>query len=157
MKNKIFHYYVEGETEVKFVSTLKTDFQSIVAGKIEKFNAVTSKLNYNRIMKLKKGTTVVIVIDTDEHDTRLLKENIQFLENSDIISSVICVTQVENLEDELVRSCSIRQVKELTKSRSNREFKKDMINLGNFGQRLVAVDFDFVSAGLRSPQETFHV
>ena len=72
-------------------------------------------------MSLKMGTSVVLVFDTDTGNIDILRENIQFLRKEQNIKEVICITQVKNLEDELIRSCDIRQIKELTGSKSNKE------------------------------------
>ncbi len=44
------------------------------------------------------------------------------------VKEVICITQVKNLEDELLRSCDVKQIKELTGSKSNSNYKRDMLN-----------------------------
>ena len=62
-------------------------------------------------MSLKDGTAVVLVFDTDAGNLTVLKENIKLLQTQRNISEVICVLQVKNLEDELVRSCNIKQIK----------------------------------------------
>ena len=51
------------------------------------------------------------------------------------MSDVICITQVHNLEDELKRSCNIRQIKDLLGSKSNSEFKHDLIKAKKSGQK----------------------
>lgn len=142
-QNKYYHYYVEGETDVKMVSTLKTDYQYILPGKVEKFNVIQQELNSNRTMGLKRGTVVILVFDTDTSNHDILDKNINFLKKQKNISKVICITQVENLEDELIRSCNIKQIKELSGSKSNRDFKTDMIKLGNLKKKLNDKCFNF--------------
>ena len=61
----------------------------------------------------------------------ILKKNIEFLLKQVIIKDVVCITQVMNLEDELVRSCSIKRISELTRSKSNTDFKKDVLHISN--------------------------
>ena len=51
---------------------------------------------------------------------------INFLKRSGIVSRVLCVTQVKNLEDEFLRSCNIRKIRELTGSKSDKDFKHDL-------------------------------
>lgn len=137
-----YHYYVEGEDEVKLVNTLKTDLQLIVPGKVQKFNVVEQKLTKLRLRELKTGTTVVLVFDTDTNKITTLLENIRLLEKESIVKEVLCVSQVKNLEDELVRSCDIKQVRELTGSKSNKDYKRDMIKDSNFAQKLKNHKFD---------------
>lgn len=78
-------------------------------------------------MTIKSGTTIVLVFDTDVGDSKILNENIRFLEKQSTIKKVLCITQVKNLEDEFKRSCNIKQIKELTGSKSNKDFKTDLI------------------------------
>ena len=141
---KYYHYYAEGETDVKMISTLKTEYQYVQPGKVDHFNVIQKELTANRTMGLKKGTTVVLVFDTDKIDnTSILNKNIEFLKKQKNIDKVICITQILNLEDELIRSCNITTIKELTGSKSNRDFKTDMIRQSNFKKKLEDKNFDF--------------
>lgn len=141
-QGKYYHYFVEGENEEKLIKVLKTDLQMIIPGKVQTFNIVEKKLTRTRIMSLKKGTTVVLVFDTDTGNAAILQDNIAFLKKEGTVKEVLCVAQVRNLEDELVRSCNIKQIRELTGSRSNRDFKRDMIKDNNFDQKLLQHGFD---------------
>lgn len=154
-KSKYYHYYVEGETELKMVAILKTDYQYILPGKIEKFNIIQEELTSNRIRALKKGTTVVLIFDTDTTNTIILDKNIKFIKNQANVSKVLCITQVSDLEDELKRSCNIRQIKELTGSKSNGEFKNDMIKQNDFKRKLDNKNFNFNKFWISSPQNLF--
>lgn len=55
----------------------------------------------------------------------------------------MCITQVKNYEDELIRSCDIRQIKELTGSKSNKDFKRDVIKDNSFHKKLLKHNFNF--------------
>lgn len=50
-----------------------------------------------------------------EMNTKILDENIAFLKRQKGIKEVICIPQVRNLEDELVRACNIKNIVDLTK------------------------------------------
>lgn len=115
---KYYQYYVEGQDEEKIIQVLKTELQLIAPGKVEKFNVVSEKFTELRIMPLKMGTIVVLVFDTDAGNIDTLKENIKFLNKQRTIKKVLCITQVKNLEDELKRSCNIKEIKELTGSKN---------------------------------------
>lgn len=143
MKNNYYHYYVEGDDDKKIVNTLKTDFQIIHPGKVDTFNMVQNLFNKNRIQVLKKDTTVVLVFDTDTNSADILKQNIEFLKKQKTIKAVICIPQVRNLEDELIRSCSIKHIKELTGSKSDSEFKTDILHVSNLKQKLEQKEFNF--------------
>lgn len=89
-----------------------------------------------RLMSLKDGTAVVLVFDTDAGNLTVLKENIKLLQTQRNISEVICVLQVKNLEDELVRSCNIKQIKYLLGVGSNKEYKGALIKEKNLSKKL---------------------
>ena len=93
-------------------------------------------------MQLKMGTVVVLVFDTDAGNIDTLKENIKFLNKQKTIKKVLCITQVKNLEDELKRSCNIKEIKELTGSKSNSDFKHDMRKEKQFGNKMMKKGFD---------------
>lgn len=85
------------------VSILKTELQYIQSGKIDVINVVTQEISKSRIMKLKQDTTVILVFDTDRAETEVLYKNIKFLrKQKELVSSVICVPQCKNLEDEII-------------------------------------------------------
>lgn len=141
-KCKYYHYFVEGENEEKIVQILKTELQLIVPGKVQVFNVIDQKLTKMRLMSLKACTTVILVFDTDTGNTSTLIENINFLKKQATVKEVICITQVKNLEDELLRSCDVKQIKELTGSKSNSNYKRDMLNDSNFAKKLQKHKFD---------------
>lgn len=141
-KSRYYHYFVEGEDEEKLLKVLKTDLQLIAPGKVQRFNVVQEKLTKLRLMSLKEGTTVVLVFDTDTDEDAILKENIKFLESASGIKEVVCVMQVRNLEEELVRSTDVKKIKELTNSKSNSDFKRDLIKDAHFSQKLRCHKFD---------------
>ncbi len=101
MVNKYYHYYVEGQTDEKMISILKTDYQLVMPGKVEKFNVIEKELTPKRTIGLKKGTIVVLIFDTDTNNDSILDKNIKFLKRQNNISKIICITQISNLEDEL--------------------------------------------------------
>lgn len=155
MGNKYYHYYVEGEDDKKIVNTLKTDFQIIESGKVDVFNVVQNLINKNRLRVLRPNTTVVLVFDTDTGSAEILKQNIEFLEKQQSIKKVICIPQVNNLEDELVRSCAIKSIKQLTNSESLAEFKSDFLKINNLQDKLKEKEFDFTRFWSSTPSGVF--
>lgn len=139
----IYQYFVEGQDEEKLINVLKTDMQLIVPGKVQKFNVVQEKFTPPRLLTLKPGTTVILVFDTDTGNLSILKENISILQRCKNIKAVWCVTQVRNLEDELKRSCKIKQIKELLDSKSNSEYKHDLIIEKRLSHKLEKHHFNF--------------
>lgn len=142
-KSKYYHYFVEGANEEKIINALKCDLQIIQPGKVQIFNVVEKKFTKPRFMSIKDGTTVVLVFDTDTEKISTLLDNIAFLKQIKAIVQILCITQVQNLEDELKRSCNITQIKELTGSSTNSEFKHDFLKINNLGDKLIKFDFNF--------------
>lgn len=148
-------YYVEGEDEQKLLSVLKTEMGLIVPGKIEKLNVVQEVITRIRLMQLKKGTTVVLIFDSDVGNPNILKQNIQVLEKHSSVKQVICIPQVKNLEDELIRSCNIKQIKELLGSKSNKEYKHDLLTEKNLKMKLIKSNFDMKQFWNQKPTNEF--
>ena len=153
---KYYHYFVEGDDDRKVVNTLKTDFQFIISGKVDIFNVVDKELKKTHLMKLKEGTTVILVFDTDTGNVKVLEKNIEFLKKQSIIKEVICITQVDNLEDELIRSCAIKKIKELTNSKSDSDFKRDVLRINNLDQRLKDCKFEMSKFWSTEPKGVYH-
>ncbi|MCR4746773.1 MAG: hypothetical protein K5894_16270 [Lachnospiraceae bacterium] len=156
--NKIgsyIQYYVEGEDEEKLISVLKTDLHMVIPGKISKFNAVQNRLTKARLMNLRSDTTVVLVFDTDTGNIDILNENIKKLKSASAVRSIICVTQVKNLEDELIRSTDIKYMRELTGSKSNSGYKKDLIKTSNLAILLTRHGFEIKCFWAKEPDGVF--
>jgi hypothetical protein len=113
-----------------------------VPGKINKLNVVQDKISKARLMNLRPETSVVLVFDTDTYSVNVLKENIEILKNTASVQSIICVMQVMNLEDEVIRSCNIKNIRELTGSKTDSEYKHDLIRVSNLAALLKKNGFD---------------
>lgn len=142
MKSRYIQYYVEGETEKKLLSVLKTQLRCIKPGTIQTLNAVTQKITDTRLRPLARGTMVVLVFDTDRGDVNILKENIKILEEYPSVSEVVLIPQVPNLERELLLSCNIRKIEDLLGSKSRKDFKRDLIHVSNLNKKLRERQFD---------------
>ena len=136
MKREQYHYFVEGEDDRKVVNTLKTDLQWIKPGKVQVFNVIEEELTSLITRTLKPGTIVVLVFDTDTGKKNTLLKNIRFLQKDSNVKQVLCIMQVKNLEDEFLRSCAISQIKELTGSKSNSDYKRDLLRQSNLADKL---------------------
>lgn len=156
MNKKVhYRYNVEGENEKSLLEVLKRDLQCIEAGKIEIFNAVKDKLTPMRIRTFKSNKVVVLVYDTDVEKVDILKENIKFLQKQKCIKDIICIPQVNNLEDELKRSCDVKNVLEITRSTSQKEFKSDFNKCTNLSNRLLECHFNIDLMWKITPSNTF--
>ena len=156
MKSKYVQYYVEGDDEGKLINTLKTDLRLILPGKVQKLNVVQRQLSNARLMGLSPGTMVVLVFDTDTGHLDILNKNLEVLKKCSAVSEIVTVPQVLNLEQELVRSCDIRTVAELLGSKSNKEFKSDLIRVTNLGSKLREHQFDIGRFWSASPACPYH-
>lgn len=144
-QKQILKYYVEGENEKKIVEVLRSEYRTIKAGKVEKLNITCQEITKSKIMQLKWGTIVVVIFDTDRDDKKIIEmveKNLRFLRGQKSINDVICIMQVDNLEDELIRSCNIKHAKELTGSKSKKDFKSDMLHISNLKTKLEEKGFD---------------
>ena len=142
----IYQYYVEGENEKKLVEVLSKEFNFIKAGKVEVFNVVEKPIKNTRIMNFKENHVVILVFDTDTNNIKTLEDNIKCLERlvkSKKIKDVVLIPQVCNIEEELVRSCNINNIKDLLKSKSKEEFKTDFNKATNLKNCLIKKCFDF--------------
>ena len=143
MKREQYHYFVEGEDDRKVVNTLKTDLQWIKPGKVQVFNVIEEELTSLITRTLKPGTIVVLVFYTDTGKKNTLLKNIRFLQKDSNVKQVLCIMQVKNLEDEFLRSCAISQIKELTGSKSNSDYKRDLLRQSNLADKLKKHQFQF--------------
>lgn len=142
MKTKYIQYYVEGPDDKKVIDTLKTKMRLVKPGKVDVLNVVTERITDLRLRNLSPGTMVVLVFDVDAGSRDILNTNIQKLENCQAVTEVVTIPQVPKLEIELVRSCNIRQIKELLNSRSNDDFKRDVMRVTNLDTKLREHQFD---------------
>lgn len=132
MTAKNYLYLVEGETEEKLVSVLKTELQVIVPGKVQKFNILQKALQESYVRHFKPNTVVICVFDTDiDHlSLNIFNQNMKILQNARyVVNHVVCIPQVKNLEDELIRSTDIDHVQDLLPSLSIKEYKRDLVRI----------------------------
>ena len=155
MNLKNYCYFVEGPDDKKVVDTLKTQLKLIYPGKVFTLNVVQEKITKLHLRNLKNNTILVLVYDVDTNNTDVLQENLNFLKKQSIIKEVVCIPQVLKLEEELVRSCSIKSIKELTNSKSNSDFKKDVLKISNLDARLKNTNFDFSKFWCTKPKNSF--
>lgn len=142
MKTKYIQYYVEGPDDKKVIDTLKTKMGLVKPGKVDVLNVVTEKITDLRLRTFFPGTMVVLVFDVDAGSRDVLNMNIQKLRNCGAVTEVVTIPQVPKLEIELVRSCNIRQIKELLNSRSNDDFKRDVMRVTNLDAKLREHQFE---------------
>lgn len=154
-KNAIYRYFVEGESEQILINALKTDLGLIVPGKVDILNVIQKKINKNWLRTMKPNTIVILVYDTDVEDVELLKKNIETLKKCAAVKDVWCIPQVKNLEDELARACNIRNVMDLTGTRTLHDHKRAFVNSSNQSQMLERNEFDIRKLWSKVPDNAF--
>lgn len=155
MTNNRFYYLVEGECEKKMVEVFKDQKDLIISGKVLPFNVIQEHITPAFLRTIPENTTVVLIFDTDTNNVSILEANIQVLSRNKHIKNVWCITQVNNLEDELLRSTNVSEVKLLTGSKSNKEYKHDLITEKRLYEKLKNHDFDFSRFWSTSPTGLF--
>ena len=154
-RNELYQFYVEGEGEKKIIETLKKDMSLIVSGKVEVLNVVQHEIKNARLMTLKKGTNVVLVYDTDVCNTDILDKNIKLLKSNNRIKRIMCIPQVLNLEDELIRATTMRKVTDLLNSKTLTDYKRDLLKCSNLDKKLYDKEFDISKFWNEEPPAKF--
>lgn len=129
-KQANYVYFVEGECEEKMVNVLKHHFHFIQNGRVKHISPAHKKITEALCRTLSNKTNAVLVFDTDVNDCSILKileDNIKFLKDSPNISNVICIPQVLNFEDEIMRSTDIKKLSGLFSAKSKADFKRNFI------------------------------
>lgn len=156
-QNNIYHYFVEGDDDKKLLDTLKLPLECIKSGKVDILNVIQEKITPARVRTLKTNTIVVLVYDTDVNNSAILKSNIDFLKRQPNIKRVLCIPQVDNLEDELKRACNIRSASILLGSTGTTNFKRDFKNCTNLDTKLRQHNFDVTRLWNQIPTNNFSV
>lgn len=138
-----FQYFVEGECEKVLVNALIRHFNLIPPGKLRVLNICQKIFPDSLLFSLKPNSTVVFIFDTDVASPDVVVKSIKKVMASTTGVDVIVIPQNRNLEDELRASCRIREIRELTNSKSNKNFKTDFVRASNVGALLENVSFDF--------------
>ena len=128
MNNKCV-YYVEGPCEQRLIEALKERPEKLIPGKIKVFNVVQNLIPKSQMLSIQAGTTIVLAFDTDVPNTTNLLKNLELLRRHCGKVKIVFLPQVMNLEDELVRCTDVKNVTELTKSASVKNFKTDFCKI----------------------------
>lgn len=91
---------------------------------------VQSLIPKSILVAIKPGSTVALVFDTDViTNLDIVKKNVDNIKKYCQGVNIVFLLQVQNLEDELVRCTDVKNVRELTKSKSLSNFKADFRKL----------------------------
>lgn len=156
MKKGIHYYYlVEGQCESKLLNEFKNQKNMVISGKVLQLNVTQKHITQAFLRTIPVHSVFILIFDTDTSSTGILDENIRVLSENKQIDDVWCVTQVNNLEDELIRSTNVSDVKYLTGSKSNTEYKHDLIEEKRLYTKLMNHNFDFSKFWSSSPKGIF--
>ena len=155
MGGKKYQYLVEGETEKKLINELKKEGNLILSGTVNHFNIVEQHLSTARVSNIASNTVIILVFDTDKKKTDILKDNIQKLKRSRNVKEIWCILQVENLEDELIRSTDVKKIKELIGCRSDSDFKRDFIKEKRLIAKLKEHGFNIEKMWIKTPSKEY--
>lgn len=122
-------YFVEGKCEEQLIRSLKVDPARLLPGRVKILNPVLKQISRSQLVTINADTTVVLVYDTDVKLSQRLSQNIKNLKKYCHRVNIVHLAQVFNLEDELVRSTDVSDVKELTKSTGFSSFKNDFCRM----------------------------
>lgn len=140
--SKIFHYFVEGECEEKLINELKvpkTDM--ILPGKVEVLNVVRDKISKQRLMVLSPKTNIILIYDIDVENTEILKYNINLLKKYNF-KNIYHIQSINNFEDELVYSSSLKRINDMYNTICVEEFKTKFIHQNDLYSKLKKISYD---------------
>ncbi len=153
MKNKLFHYFVEGECEKKLIDELKNaKNHQLVAGKVDVLNVITEVIPNARLLALSKNTTIVLVYDTDQNKTEILETNIKRLKQYGF-KNVLHIQSIKNFEDEIVYSTEIDNINEVFNIQGTSNFKKKFISHNDLSNKLKSINFNHLRLWSRTNAE----
>lgn len=159
-------YFVEGECERTFVNAMKIPPSGLIPGKVKICNVAQDIIPKSYLMAIQPGTIVALIFDTDKGGAGVLGRNIQRIKKYCINVTIVTMAQVDRFEHEIERGTDVKSAHELTKSRSEKNFKSSMsqmkpvdcrnllerhkIDLGNMWVTMPPAPFsDFVQNGYR--------
>lgn len=137
------------------MAALKERPQKILSGRVKIFNVIGNVIPRSQLVTIRDGTTIVFVFDTDVPNTVFLRRNIQLISQYCHRSKLVFLPQVMNLEDELVRCTDIRNISELTHSKSIKDFKRDFCAMTNCRAVLDRHKLDVLRLWMQVPPEDF--
>lgn len=148
--NLQYVYLVEGQDEEHLIRLLKEN-NLIVNGKVYVKNLIQEHISNVFLTRYKKNAVFILVYDTDVEKLEIFDLNVKKLNT--VAKKIYHIQQVNNLEDELIRSTKAKQVKEITKSKSNTNYKADFRKI-KFSV-LTEIGFDINALWSCSPENKF--
>lgn len=152
-------YFVEGECEQKLIKAFTSSGGvGFKPGKVNVLNFNNQIIKRSLALSIKKNDLVVIIIDTDIKDTKIIDQNISILLKHSYLTKdkIYIVMSVDNFEDELVYSCEkLSNIHDLFKTNDIKEFKTKFINRDNLKSKLIQEGFNIRKIFTRTPKPPF--
>ena len=138
-------YIVEGETEQAFINATKGEL--IEAGRVTVRNPATKNCIGTIHRLIRKPTICILLFDKDIYNKNIANKsivlnNIKQLNKNKNVEDVIVICQENDLDDEIVRSTTIKTIEQLLNSKSKRNSKSDIIKCSNLLSKLETKNFD---------------
>ncbi len=128
--NRYCTYFCEGEDDLKLVDALKYNPSKIISGSSRRLNVVQELIPKSVLLKIRPYSKVALNFDSDvTSNLSILKRNIANIERYCQNVGIVYLLQVKNLEDELVRCSDVKNVLELTHSKTLSNFKRDFARM----------------------------
>ena len=148
-------YFVEGACEEKLINALKEPPEKLLPGKVRVLNVIQNEIPRSILLAICHGTKVVLVFDTDVPYTEQLKKNLVHLKKYCSGIKVIYLAQVLTIEDERVRCTDVSRLRDLTRSKSDSDFKRDFCALKDCRSLLERHNLNIKGLWVKEPPETF--
>lgn len=116
-------YFVEGECERTFVNAMKIPPSGLIPGKVKICNVAQNIIPKSYLMAIQSGTIVALIYDTDKGGADVLSKNIQRIRKYCGNVTIVTMAQVDKFEHEIERGTDVKSAHNLTKSRSEKNFK----------------------------------
>ncbi len=130
--NKTCLYFCEGEDDQKLINALKYNPERILSGRSKTLNVMQTLIPKSVLLGIKPNSCISLVFDTDVvTNLQFLKTNINNIKKYCHGVRIVCLLQVKNLEDELVRCTDVKNVLDITKSKTLSNFKADFKKLSD--------------------------
>ncbi len=138
---KIYHYFVEGECEKKLIDEFKIPkVNLILPGKVDVLNVVYEKISNQRLMALNPKTNIILIYDIDVESTDILNYNIEMLKK--YFKNIYHIQSINNFEDELVYSTSLKKINDMYNTTSVDEFKTKFIHQNDLFSKLKKINYN---------------
>ena len=139
---KIYHYYVEGECEERFINEFKKALHSLITpGKVDVFNFIQNEFTKSRLMALNRNTIIILVYDIDVNNADVLKRNIEILKKYGF-NNIVHIQSIPNFEGEMEYAMGLNTVNAIFNTSNDTQFKSKFLKCHNLYTKLNSFNLD---------------